>query len=65
MWYNSPLPVRTDPEFGMHFILGYHLARQNVAHEQVVVHGLCDNFRHRGRVELDERIVFRTTGLKE
>ena len=41
--YGPPLSVRADPELGMDLVLGDDFARKNVAHEEVVVHGLRDD----------------------
>ena len=38
-----PLPVRADPELGVHLVLGDDFARKDMAHEEVVVHGLRDD----------------------
>jgi hypothetical protein len=48
----------------MNLILGYHLAFEYMSHEQIVVHRLCNDLRDGGRVELEERIVFRLSGLR-
>lgn len=58
MWYDSPFPVRTDPEFRMYLILRDDLASENVSHKEVVVHGLRDDFSNLRRVELNEGVVF-------
>ena len=47
----------------MHFLLGYHLAPQDVAHEEVVVHRVGDDLGDGGRVEFDEAVVLGFTGL--
>ena len=58
-----PLSVRAYPELGVHLVLRDDLARENVAHEQVVVHRLRDDLCDRGRVELDEAVVLRLSSL--
>lgn len=56
-WYRSPFLVRAYPQFRVDLILGYDFARQNVSHEQVVVHRLRNNFCDRRRLEFDESVV--------
>ena len=58
-----PLPVRANPELWMHLVLRDDLAREDVAHEQVIVHRLRDDLCDRGRVELDEAVVLRLSSL--
>lgn len=55
---DTPLPVRPDPKFRMDLVLGDHLARQDVPHEQVVVHCICDDLGDGRRVEFNEGVVF-------
>lgn len=43
-----PLPVRPNPELGVHLVLGDDLAREDVAHEEIVVHCVGDNPGDRG-----------------
>ena len=57
--YTAPFPVRSHPELRVHLVLRDELACEDVARQQVVVHGLRDDFRDRRGVELDERVVFR------
>ena len=58
-----PLPVRAYPQLGVHLVLRDNLAREDVAHEQVVVHRLRDDLCDRRRVELNEAVVLRLSGL--
>ena len=53
-----PLPVRANPQLGVHLVLGDDLACEDMAHEQVVVHRLRNDLRDRRGVELNEGIVF-------
>ena len=62
--YWPPLSVRADPELGMHLVLGNYLAREDMAHEEVVVHSLRYDLRDRRRVELEERIMLRLASLQ-
>lgn len=63
--YDSPLPIRTDPERRMDFLLRDYLTLKNVAHEQVVVHRLRNDLGDCRRVKFDEAVVFRAAGLVE
>ena len=54
----SPLSIRTDPKLWMHFIFRDDFAREDVAHEEIVVHGFRNNLSYRRGVKLDERVVF-------
>ena len=54
---DTPLPVRTDPELRVYFVFGDHLARQDMPHEQVVVHCVCNDLGDGRGVELNEGIV--------
>jgi hypothetical protein len=42
----------------VHLLLGYYFAFEYMPHQQVVIHGLCDNLCDSQRVELDETVVF-------
>ena len=55
---DSPFSVRTDPELGMYFVLRNNLAREDVPHEKIVVHGLRNNFSDFRRIEFNEAVVF-------
>lgn len=59
----SPLPVGTDPKLRVDFVFGNDLALQKVAVQQVVVHGLRDDFGDGRRLEFDEAVVFRLASL--
>ena len=48
----------------MNLILGYHLAFDDMSHEQIVVHCLRNDLCDGGRVELEECIMFRLSGLR-
>ena len=48
----------------MHLVLGNYLAREDMAHEEVVVHGLRYDLRDRRRVELEECIVLMLASLQ-
>ena len=48
----------------MDLILRYHLAFEYMSHEQIVVHRLRNDLRDGGRVELEECIMFRLSGLR-
>ena len=61
---SSVLPVRADPELGVDLVLGDHLAAEDVAHEEVVVHGLSDDLGDRRGVEFEEGVVLRFAGLR-
>ena len=54
----SPLPVRANPQLGVHLVLGDDLACEDMTHEQVVVHRLRNDLRDRRGVELNEGVVF-------
>lgn len=60
----SPFSIGTDPELWMDLVLGDHLASEDMSQEQIVVHRLRHDLRDRGRIELEERIVFRLAGLE-
>lgn len=57
-WDGLPLFIGTYPQLGVHLLLGYYLALKYMAHQQIVIHCLCDNLRDRRRVELDKTVVF-------
>lgn len=59
----SPFSICAHPQLWVDLVLGYHLASEYMSHEQVVVHRLCDDLCDRGRVEFEEGIVFRLSGL--
>lgn len=48
----------------MNFILGYHFAFEYMSHEQIIVHRFRNDLCDRGRVELEERIMLRLSGLR-
>ena len=54
----TELLVRADPELGVDFVLGHQLAFEQVAHEEVVVHCLCDDLGDRLGGHLDVCVVF-------
>lgn len=57
-WNYSPFTVSTDPEFRMDLVLGDEFTPEDVAHEEVVVHGVCDDLGDRRGVEFDVAKVF-------
>jgi hypothetical protein len=57
-WDGLPFFICTYPQLGVHLLFGYYLALEYMAHQQVVIHCLCDNLRDRCRVELNEAVVF-------
>ena len=63
-WDLPPSSVRPNPKIGMDFVLGNDLALQEMSHDQIVIHRFADNLRNRGRVEFDETVVLRSTGLQ-
>jgi hypothetical protein len=44
---DSPFAICANPEFRVHFFLRDHVALDDVAHEEVVVHCVCDDLRYR------------------
>jgi hypothetical protein len=65
LWRNgSPLPVSSNPQLGVNFVLGYQFALHDVAVQEVVVHCLCDDFGNCLGVELDESVVFLFSSLE-
>jgi hypothetical protein len=46
-WNRSPFPICTDPELGMHLIVGNNFTSQDMPHNQVVVHGVRDDLGDR------------------
>lgn len=63
--HDAELAVRADPQFRVNLVVRHDLADEDVSQEEVVVHRLLDNLRHRGVLELDERVVLRCAGLFE
>lgn len=53
-----PLSIRTNPELWMYFIFRNDFACENVAHEEIIVHGLCDNLSYGRGVKFDKRVMF-------
>ena len=53
-----PLPIRSNPELRVHLVLRDHLACEDMAHEEIVVHRLGDDLGNGRRVELNEAVVF-------
>ena len=47
----------------MHLVLRDHLACEDMAHEEIVVHRVSDNPGDGGRIELDEAVVLWFAGL--
>ena len=60
-----PLPVRPNPELRVHLVLRDHLACEDMAHEEIVVHRVSDNPGDGGRIEFDETVVLRLAGLRD
>lgn len=40
--------IRTDPELGVNLVFGNQLTPENVAHEQIVIHRVCDDMSDGG-----------------
>lgn len=56
-WNDSPLAVRANPQFGMYLILWNEFTAQNVAHYEVVIHGVGNDLGDRGGVKLNESVM--------
>ena len=59
----SELSICAHPQLWVDLVLGYHLAFEDMSHEQIIVHRLCNDLCDGGRVKFEECIVFRLSGL--
>jgi hypothetical protein len=57
-WHYTPFAICTYPQLWMHFVFRNDFARQDMTHEQVIVHRFCNDLGDGRRCEFDKSIVF-------
>ena len=59
-----PFAISTDPKLRMYLVFRYHLALQQMAHQEIVVHSLCNDLGYGLGIEFKEAIMLGSTRLR-